>query len=84
MEIAQVRPVADPPCEYCQINDEYEYSSNAYFKVGHRVVVRGRLVGAGDEVIAQKVITDVVSVEPWDDNMPAQFEETASTIFETN
>lgn len=69
LEIGQVDPVADPPCEYCQINDENEYPSNAYYKVGHKVIVRGRLVGAGGEVIAQKVITDVVNVEPWNDNV---------------
>lgn len=77
LEIATVHPVADPPCEYCQINDEYNYPSNAYYKVSHAVTVRASLVGANGEVVAQKVITDMISVEPWDDNKQAEFEHEA-------
>jgi len=78
LEMEPVHPVADPPCEYCQINNEYEYTSNAYYKVNHMITVRGSLVGANGEVVAQKVITDMINVEPWDDNKPAEFEHTAT------
>lgn len=69
LEVDTVYPVADPPCEYCQINDEYEYSSNAYYKVNHALSVRGVLVGPNGEVVARKAITDMIDVQPWDDNL---------------
>lgn len=69
LQVDTIYPVADPPCEYCQINDEYEYSSNAYYKVNHALSVRGLLVGANGDVAARKAITDMIDVQPWDDNL---------------
>ena len=69
LEIDAVVPVADPPCEYCQINEANEYAAGAFYRVGHELNVRGRLVGRGGEAVALKSVSALLDVQPWSDNL---------------
>jgi hypothetical protein len=68
LEIDAVVPVADPPCDYCQVNEENEYGASAFYRVGHAISVRGALVGRGGELVALKSVTAQLDVQPWSDN----------------
>jgi len=70
IELAPVYPIADPPCEYCQINNDGEYKSRSYHRVNHAVTVRATLVGPFDELVAQKRLSDMIDLQPWPDRLP--------------
>ena len=75
IELAPVVPVAAPPCNYCQINNDGEYRTNSYFKVNHAITSRASLVGPGSAaddkpVLARKILTTMLDVQPWSDILP--------------
>lgn len=70
IDLAPVYPLADPPCEYCQINNDGEYRSRAYRRVNHGVTVQATLVGPNDELVAQKRLSDMIDVQPWPESLP--------------
>lgn len=85
VELAPVVPVAAPPCNYCQINSEGEYKTNSYFKVNHAITVRASLVGPkptlGDRpVLAQKMLSTMIDVQPWSDYLPPPSSEDTQLI----
>jgi len=77
LEIFPVIPIAAPPCSYCEINNEFAYGNRAYYRVTHAITVRASLVGPGDAVVAQKLLSDMIEVQPWPDATPPSDEDTA-------
>ena len=60
-------PILDSPCNLCEINNQGTYSEKAYRRVNHAVTSTGERRGAtvGNDVIAQKLLSAMVEVQPW-------------------
>ena len=81
LEIFPVMPIAAPPCSYCEINNEFAYGNRSFYRVTHAMTVRASLIGPGnpgeEPVVAQKLLSDMIEVQPWPDATPPADEATA-------
>lgn len=80
VEYDTIYPVAAPWCNLCSTNDADEYSSNAFFKVNHKITARGSLVGASGGLGARSTITNMVDIHPWKDAAPPAYCSTSASI----
>lgn len=67
VEVSAFFPILDSPCNLCEINNQGTYSSKAYRKINHAVSSTSFRKGLdpASETIAQKTISVMTQVEPW-------------------
>jgi hypothetical protein len=66
IELAPIVPLADSPCNLCEINNAGTYNERAYRRINNLITSRASRVTATDpNPLAQKLVSSMVEVQPW-------------------
>ena len=66
LELAPVVPLADAPCNLCEINNAGTYNERAYRRINNIITSKAtRLTSTDPTPLSQKVVSSVLEVQPW-------------------
>jgi PilX N-terminal len=66
IELAPVVPLADAPCNLCEINNAGTYNERAYRRINNVITSQAtRRTATDSSVLSQKVVSSMLDVQPW-------------------
>jgi hypothetical protein len=66
VETSPFFPILESPCNLCSINNAGEYGGEDYSQINYAVTAHAeRVGGADDSLLAEKTVSAMVEVQPW-------------------